>query len=322
MAGMLTADRYLRFAAGEARGRSALYEQWASSIAADPPVIALIDQLPEPRRQPNLVFGAARFAGVPDKPYPQFRAEVMRRWEDVRAIALSRRTQTNESARCAVLLPVLAALPQPLALLEVGASAGLCLYPDRFSYQYGDLPRIDPPDGPGPLLRCAIDGPVPVPAAAPQVRWRAGIDLNPLDVADDEDMRWLRTLVWPEQQTRREQLDVAIAVARADPPRIVAGDLNETLPDMIDAAPSDATLVVFHSAVLAYLSRADRAAFASTVRASRAQWISNEAAGVLDLPDASLPPSPDPGRVMFVLALNGAPVAYADGHGGSLSWFG
>jgi Uncharacterized protein conserved in bacteria (DUF2332) len=34
-----------------------------------------------------------------------------------------RATQTNEAGRCAVLLPVLAALPQPLALLDVGASA-------------------------------------------------------------------------------------------------------------------------------------------------------------------------------------------------------
>ncbi len=40
---------------------------------------------------------------------------------------MSKRTQTNEPGRCAVLLPLLAALPQPLALLEVGASAGLCL---------------------------------------------------------------------------------------------------------------------------------------------------------------------------------------------------
>ncbi|MGV4926084.1 DUF2332 domain-containing protein [Streptomyces sp. BHT-5-2] len=30
------------------------------------------------------------------------------------------------------MLPVLAALPQPLALIGVGASAGLCLYPDRY----------------------------------------------------------------------------------------------------------------------------------------------------------------------------------------------
>ena len=39
----------------------------------------------------------------------------------------ARRTQTNEPARCAVLLPALAQLPEPLALVDVGASAGLTM---------------------------------------------------------------------------------------------------------------------------------------------------------------------------------------------------
>jgi hypothetical protein len=52
-------------------------------------------------------------------------------------VALSRRTQTNEPGRCATLLPALAALDGPLALIEVGASAGLCLHVDRYSYDYG-----------------------------------------------------------------------------------------------------------------------------------------------------------------------------------------
>ena len=47
----------------------------------------------------------------------------------------TRRTQTNEVGRCAAILP---ALPRGrLALLEVGASAGLCLLMDEFFYDYG-----------------------------------------------------------------------------------------------------------------------------------------------------------------------------------------
>jgi hypothetical protein len=51
-------------------------------------------------------------------------------------VILARRTQTNEAARCAVLLPALAQLPQPLALIDAGASAGLTLLADRYSYDY------------------------------------------------------------------------------------------------------------------------------------------------------------------------------------------
>jgi hypothetical protein len=87
---------------------------------------------------------------------------VQRGREPLRALILSRSTQTNEPARCAVLLPALVCLPQPLALIEVGASAGLCLYPDRYGYDYGGH-RLGPPadSGRAPVFPCTVNGPVP-----------------------------------------------------------------------------------------------------------------------------------------------------------------
>lgn len=320
---VLTAEKYRNFSSGEARGESACYEDWAAGVAGDPELIGLIDELPEPRRQPNLLFAAARYLGVPAGPFAEFRAGVLAAWPDVREIMLTKRTQTNEPGRSAVMMPLLAALPQPLALLEVGASAGLCLYPDKFSYQYGDTERIDPPDGPGAaLLSCAIDAPVPVPAALPQVVWRAGCDLNPLDVTDAADMRWLQTLVWPEQEDRRQRLAAAIEVARSDPPHLVAGDLNDVVEDLAGQAPDDATLVIFHSSVMFYLDAAGRSAFTATVRELPGYWLSTEEPWVIGFPDGSLPPSPDPSRNLAVLSQDGRPVAYASSHGQYLHWFG
>jgi hypothetical protein len=251
-----TADKYRWFASAEARGESPCYQERPAGVAADRDLTALIDELPEPKRQPNLVFATARYIGIAPGGFATFRAELLTSWPEVREIVLPRRTQTNEQARSAVMMPLLAALPQPLALLEVGASAGLCLYPDKFSYQYGNLARIDPPTGPGAaLLSCAIDGPVPVPVpvAPPKVVWRAGIDLNPLDVADAQDMRWLETLIWPEQDDRWQRLAAAIGAARSDPPYLMTGDLNDTVENLAGQAPADATVVVFHSSVLFYL---------------------------------------------------------------------
>lgn len=315
---MTTPDLYRRFAESEARGWSPTYEEWAHGVATDPDLIARLDDLPAPKRQPNLLFAAARYLGIPAGSYADFRGSVWERWDEVTAVIRAKRTQTNEPNRCAVILPLLAALPQPLALLEVGASAGLCLYPDRYSYRYTGHGRLDPRTGPSDaVLDCELTGPAPIPGVLPEVVWRAGIDLNPLDVNAPDDVRWLGTLIWPEHEHRRARLAAAIEIARRDPPRLVSGDLNEQLPDLAASAPKDATLVVFHSAVLPYLPSASRTRFVETVRGLPARWIANEGPGALPV---TAPSSPAPGRALFLLTMDGAPVAYSAGHGQSLHW--
>src|SRR5205085_2794304 len=111
----------------------------------------------------------------------------------IEATILARSTQTNEVGRLATLVPAFAAVASgPIALIEAGASAGLNLFPDRYSYSWGDGTI-----GSGPLLTASARGPVPLPVAVPTVAWRVGVDLHPLDVADDDAMRWLSFLVWP-----------------------------------------------------------------------------------------------------------------------------
>jgi hypothetical protein len=160
---------------------------------------------------------------------------------------------------------------------------------------------------------------MPVPAALPEVVWRAGLDLNPLDVRNDDDMAWLETLVWPDQPDRLAQLRAAIAVARTDPPRIVRGDLLTSLPALVAEAPKDATVVVFHTAVLAYVTDpATRTAFARTIRELGAVWISNEAPDVFPAIAAKLT-SPGPAGA-FLLAVNGEPTAWSESHGAWIDW--
>lgn len=163
--------------------------------------------MPPGKRQPNLLFAAVRHvAGVaPD--WPAFLRVVLTRWSEIQAIMRSHSTQTNEPARCATLLPILARLPQPLALIEVGASAGLCLLPDRYAYRYGDHTlRPDGVAADAPEFPCQAGPDTPLPHAAPRILWRAGLDLNPPDVADSAQMAWLETLVWPEQTDRAKRL--------------------------------------------------------------------------------------------------------------------
>jgi Uncharacterized protein conserved in bacteria len=314
-----TSTWYRAFAEREAHGVSPTYERLASSVAEDRELLGLLDGLPKPKRQPNLLFAATRYLGGPVEDAGGFHDWTLRHWDKVAAVMRQRRTQTNEPARCATLLPVLARLPQPLALLEVGASAGLCLYPDAYRYRYGDH-IVGPPDS---LVRfdCAVDGPLPLPAQVPTVVWRTGLDLNPLDVANDDDMRWLDALIWPGHHHRGTLLRAAADIVRADPPRLVHGDLLTDLPALAAQAPPEATLVIFHSAVLMYVSPQIRAAFAALVRGLPAHWVSNE--GVTVMPElagaaVATPHSP----AAFLLAVDGRPVAFTAPHGQAIQWFG
>ena len=235
---------------------------------------------------------------------------------------LTRSTQTNEPGRCSTLLPVLARLPQPLALIEVGASAGLCLLPDYYGYDYGTL-RLAPAANSGveaPVFPCVANALTPLPGRLPAIVWRRGLDLRPIDLADDEEVSWLETLVWPGQEPRLARLRTAIGVARDVRPSVDRGNLLTDLRALAATAPADATLVIFHSAVLGYLSsRHDIDTFVSTVRELHAVWISNEAPTVL--PDISAGIRYTVPRNRFLLAVDGKPVAFTGPHGQSIDWF-
>ncbi len=298
---------------------SPCFEEWALGVVDDDEVLAWLATLPPIKRQPNLVFAAARWHGAPAPgPYAGLRRVLLDLEPEVRATVMARATQTNEVGRLATLMPVLALVEGPLALVEVGASAGLCLFPDRYDYAWPPLGGLR--GSGGPLLTAQATGPLPVPAAHPEVAWRGGVDLNPLDVSDPDAMAWLEGLVWPEQDDRRERLRRAIDVARRTPPVLRRGDLFDHLPDLLAEAAPHGTPVVFHSAVVAYLEEPDRRRFhdlmTGLVDEGRCRWISNEGRRVLPAVTGEL--EVPPGR--FVTALDGSPVAFSHGHGHAIDW--
>lgn len=314
--------RYARFAAEEAPGRSALYEEWARGVAGDAAVQAVLSRIPENRRQPPLVFAVTRLLGEPLGGYPRWRDFVLRHADDIVAECTVRSLQTNEPLRLAALLPVLSEIDGPVALLELGAAAGLCLYPDRYSYRFvGDDGRVraalDPSSGESPVvLTSRVTGPLP-PLRMPEVVWRAGIDLAPLDVAEERDRRWLRGLVWPGEAGREERIEAAATIAAADPPLLIAGDALAQLDALAARAPRDATLVVTTPGVLVHIPRAHRLALIERISQMSARWITIDPPGLLDVWTPPIDPAAWPG---FVVALDGRVRAAADPLGRWWEW--
>lgn len=313
-----------------AAGNSPCFEAWALGVAEDIDAQSWIAQLPVAKQQPNLVFAAARWHGLDaPAPYSDLRQTLL--GDDGRIVdtIMSRATQTNEVGRLATLMPAFASVAgdRPIGLLEVGASAGVCLYPDRWSYEWSLHNRTVSCGGDTRRLRAETSGPVPFPAAPPDVAWRGGIDLNPLDATDPVDRRWLVTLVWPEHDDRRAQLEQALEIVRRDPPVLKRGDLLEELPSLaqeaLAALPADGRLIVFHSAVITYLEDDGRDRFAALMHElmtdPRVHWVSNERPRAVPSV-AATGPEPPPAR--YVLGVDGRSVGHTHQHGRSLHWWG
>ncbi|MCO7218270.1 DUF2332 domain-containing protein [Klenkia sp. PcliD-1-E] len=307
------AARYRRFADVEAAVASPQYAALARAVAEDPLVLDLLLDLPRIKRQPNLLLAVLRLLGGVPADGAQLHDRVAADGDRIRAEILTRATQTNEPARAASLLPALARVEGPLALVEVGCSAGLLLQLDRYGYRYATAAgehRVGRQDG--LLVDCTVDGELALPADVPQVVHRVGIDRNPLDPADPDTVAWLRALVWPGPQhdARLARLDPALALAAAHPHERVTGDLVEELPGVLAGLPDGATPVVLASMTLVYLDDDARAGFAEAT--AGVHVLAAEAPGVV------VDVRPDP-HDRVVVSLDGEPLHLAAPHGGAIT---
>ena len=254
------------------RAGSALYAGLSRQILEDPELLELASRAPVGQPPPNLLFGVVHYLlllglGHPlaafypslnggrdlgEDPFPAFREFCLANAARITGLMQSRKVQTNEVGRSSALqrgfAVVASRTERPLALVEVGASAGLNLIGDRYHYSYGSLEIGDPASE--VRIECRLRGELVPPAAVAEVAWRVGIDHNPVDVADPDQALWLRALVWPDQPWRAELLLAAMRCAGQDPPRILAGDALDLLPEALAAAPADAALCVYSSFTL------------------------------------------------------------------------
>ena len=213
--------------------------------------------------------------------YRGFREYCLAHAPTLKKLLASQRTQTNDVLRSAVLFPAfcLASLRsegRSLGLVEVGASAGLNLCWDLYAYDYGERGRFGAVDSPVQLQlqwRGAPPG-YPLTCAVPAAR--IGIDLDPIDLGDEDQVLWLRSFFAGSTAS----LTAAIPLVQAAGPRMIRGDALQHLEPLIRALPDSVVPCVFHSYCLYQFSDPAYARFRQLMvalgRIRPLHWISLE----------------------------------------------
>jgi len=197
--------------------------------------------------------------GAGGDPWPPFRRVLAERRDEIRGL-LDLPCQTNEVGRSAALLGGFLLVARetglPLALAEIGASAGLNLRWDRYRYETAGSAWGD---AASPVVFAdAFAGTHPPFDVRVKVRERLGCDRAPLDPASARDRLTLLASVWADQVERIRRLEAALGVAARVRAVVERTEATEWLVRRLaDTRPGNAT-VVFHSIVEVYLSAEQR----------------------------------------------------------------
>ena len=298
------AQVYRHFGEVDAAGTSPLYERVAVALSESGEALRAIEAAPARKRHPTVILAALHDLALAGRAPPLAAAyaaadadaaadaatgTLLRMTDAVVAIAVRRPIRASETGRCAVLYPAIAeaarrASADAVGLIDVGCSAGLNLHVDRVGITYSNGPSLGDPSS-AVQLSCSVVGDRPIPARAmPEVVTRAGVGLDPVDVTDADEARWLRACLWPDQPERAARLEAEIALAATAPPLLLHGDPVELLPGAFARVPADTLPVVITTWALSRFPLQSRLSFLRRLGEAAAgrpvAWVSAEGVGI------------------------------------------
>ncbi|MBS1704006.1 MAG: DUF2332 domain-containing protein [Armatimonadetes bacterium] len=284
------ANRFITFS-NECEGSSELYQNLSVRIAQDEDMLGLAAASREGQPEPNMLFGAVQYMLLtgktnplsryfpsitmtpesPDMAFPAFRKFALQHQGEIEDLLGSKLVQTNEVQRSAYIFPAIVTThrlfgDRPISMIEIGASAGFNLLWDQYSYQYDE-------DEPVGLLASSLkvtssfrgDKRPDLSGGFPTINSRVGIDLNPVDLLDKDQITWLQALIWPEHFERRARFAKAARIAMVNPVNVIQGDAVELLPGQLAEIPSTEVAYVYHTHVANQMSLEQRTKLFETI---------------------------------------------------------
>lgn len=290
------AQTFLTFAEKECKGSSLIYEYLSKQIAMDNSLLKIASRAREGQPVPNLLFGAVHYLLLKGTEHPLkdyypsivetpksfkdsfsiFKDFCMNCQKEIEVILQTKLVQTNEVRRCSYLYPAFCMIyeraKKPLALMEIGTSAGLQLNWDKYCYSYGKDKWYGKIDSELPITAeiKGVNRPF-LHKTAPPVTTRIGLDLHTIDLQDEEEELWLKSLIWPEHKERLFLFEKAVHYCKEDSLNLITGDGVSLLPQYAETIPDDSVICIFHTHVANQMPLEGKQLLLQTVDAIGAQ---------------------------------------------------
>lgn len=253
---------------------SPLYASLTDEIVKDDELLGLCEYIRPGQPAPNMLLGAVHYLLLKNvhhplsnyyasiTPYvkdvkdafPLFKKFCSLYREEIISLLQTKLVQTNEVRRTAYLYPsfsyIYSQTRKPLAIIELGTSAGLQLLWDRYSYCYGGTEHFGNSQSSVTITSQIIGTNKPyLSKVSPPVSNRIGLDLHINDVTNDEDYSWLMALIWPEHHKRRELFKGAAEMVAKTDLELIEGDGIQMIPEIASHIPHSSILCIFHTHV-------------------------------------------------------------------------
>ncbi|WP_146938814.1 DUF2332 domain-containing protein [Cerasibacillus quisquiliarum] len=265
---------FKKFAANEYKGSSPLYDFLSRKIAKDDDILELCMHARKGQPIPNLLFGAVHYlllkgsnhslkeyyVSIVQEPkateesFLPFKDFCRTYRDEMISILSTKLVQTNEVRRSGYLYPsfcyIYNIVKRPLSLIEIGTSAGLQLLWDQYSYSYGN-PQVYGNQSSDVHITSTIKGEnMPhLLEKSPPVKTKVGLDLHVSRLDHPEDYLWLKALIWPEHQERRQLFEQAAKTFIENPVKLIEGDGIALLEATAMEMPKDTAICIFHTHV-------------------------------------------------------------------------
>ena len=264
-------ERFINFAESECKGTSQLYYQLSNQIANDDDLLEIASTTRPGQPIPNIFSAAVHYLllknpnneladyypsiqknSVAEVPFFLFKAFCIENKNEIINLISNKIVQTNVINRCAYLMPILSKIiaeeNRPTTIIDIGTSAGLTLNFDQYEYWYNDQKVFG--NSKVKVKSDILESTIPKIYPINQHLSKIGIDQNIIDPTDEDEILWLKALIWPDQQERFIAMDEALKLEELKNIQFVKAQSISDFETEILKINKDENLIIYSTHVL------------------------------------------------------------------------